>query len=412
MLATISEANEWIMKRKNMGLGHAVFCELMSSLGNPQDSIPSIHIAGTNGKGSTVTYIKDCLVEAGYKVGTFTSPHILKHQDRIRINGEWIDDDSFLRILNHYRAIIEEQQLNMFDIDMLIACTYFNEKKVDIAIYEVGLGGRIDCTNCLTHPLVTVITSIGLDHMELLGDTVEKIAKEKAGIIKKAVPCVIGEMIPSVKAVIEDVAKVKQSDLILSKKFIQKTMDSFEVDGVCYKVYNSAKYQMRNATVALTVIDCLQEKYNYKISVQNKVDGILKSHWEGRFEIIQKEPTIVLDGAHNQEGISALLESVYVLPRPWIFVFSALSDKPAKLMVEQIHQIADEMIVTEFDFYRVERAKNLKLWDDILCVENTVEAINKGIEDAKIGGSCILCGSLYFISEARRYLMDRGDSHE
>lgn len=412
MLATISEANEWIMKRKNMGLGHAVFCELMSSLGNPQDSIPSIHIAGTNGKGSTVTYIKDCLVEAGYKVGTFTSPHILKHQDRIRINGEWIDDDSFLRILNHYRAIIEEQQLNMFDIDMLIACTYFNEKKVDIAIYEVGLGGRIDCTNCLTHPLVTVITSIGLDHMELLGDTVEKIAKEKAGIIKKAVPCVIGEMIPSVKAVIEDVAKVKQSDLILSKKFIQKTMDSFEVDGVCYKVYNSAKYQMRNATVALTVIDCLQEKYNYKISVQNKVDGILKSHWEGRFEIIQKQPTIVLDGAHNQEGISALLESVYVLPRPWIFVFSALSDKPAKLMIEQIHQIADEMIVTEFDFYRVERAKNLKLWDDILCVENTVEAINKGIEDAKTGGSCILCGSLYFISEARRYLMDRGDSHE
>ncbi len=412
MLATISEANEWIMKRKNMGLGHAVFCELMSSLGNPQDSIPSIHIAGTNGKGSTVTYIKDCLVEAGYKVGTFTSPHILKHQDRIRINGEWIDDDSFLRILNHYRAIIEEQQLNMFDIDMLIACTYFNEKKVDIAIYEVGLGGRIDCTNCLTHPLVTVITSIGLDHMELLGDTVEKIAKEKAGIIKKAVPCLIGEMIPSVKAVIEDVAKVKQSDLILSKKFIQKTMDSFEVDGVCYKVYNSAKYQMRNATVALTVIDCLQEKYNYKISVQNKIDGILKSHWEGRFEIIQKEPTIVLDGAHNQEGISALLESVYVLPRPWIFVFSALSDKPAKLMIEQIHQIADEMIVTEFDFYRVERAKNLKLWDDILCVENTVEAINKGIEDAKTGGSCILCGSLYFISEARRYLMDRGDSHE
>lgn len=412
MLATISEANEWIMKRKNMGLGHAVFCELMSSLGNPQDSIPSIHIAGTNGKGSTVTYIKDCLVEAGYKVGTFTSPHILKHQDRIRINGEWIDDDSFLRILNHYRAIIEEQQLNMFDIDMLIACTYFNEKKVDIAIYEVGLGGRIDCTNCLTHPLVTVITSIGLDHMELLGDTVEKIAKEKAGIIKKAVPCVIGEMIPSVKAVIEDVAKVKQSDLILSKKLIQKTMDSFEVDGVCYKVYNSAKYQMRNATVALTVIDCLQEKYNYKISVQNKIDGILKSHWEGRFEIIQKQPTIVLDGAHNQEGISALLESVYVLPRPWIFVFSALSDKPAKLMIEQIHQIADEMIVTEFDFYRVERAKNLKLWDDILCVENTVEAINKGIEDAKTGGSCILCGSLYFISEARRYLMDRGDSHE
>lgn len=412
MLATISEANEWIMKRKNMGLGHAVFCELMSSLGNPQDSIPSIHIAGTNGKGSTVTYIKDCLVEAGYKVGTFTSPHILKHQDRIRINGEWIDDDSFLRILNHYRAIIEEQQLNMFDIDMLIACTYFNEKKVDIAIYEVGLGGRIDCTNCLTHPLVTVITSIGLDHMELLGDTVEKIAKEKAGIIKKVVPCVIGEMIPSVKAVIEDVAKVKQSDLILSKKFIQKTIDSFEVDGVCYKVYNSAKYQMRNATVALTVIDCLQEKYNYKISVQNKIDGILKSHWEGRFEIIQKQPTIVLDGAHNQEGISALLESVYVLPRPWIFVFSALSDKPAKLMIEQIHQIADEMIVTEFDFYRVERAKNLKLWDDILCVENTVEAINKGIEDAKTGGSCILCGSLYFISEARRYLMDRGDSHE
>ncbi|MEG0164135.1 bifunctional folylpolyglutamate synthase/dihydrofolate synthase [Anaerorhabdus sp.] len=412
MLGTILEANEWIMKRKNIGLGHKVFCELMNDLGNPQDNIPSIHIAGTNGKGSTVTYIKDCLVEAGYKVGTFTSPHILKHQDRIRINGKWIDDESFLRLLNHYLNIIEEKQLNMFDIDMLIACAYFNEENVDIAIYEVGLGGRIDCTNCLSHPLVSVITSIGLDHMELLGDTVEKIAKEKAGIIKKGVPCIIGEMIPSVKSVIEEIAVSKQSELIESKKFIQQTMDTFEVDDVCYKIYNSAKYQMRNATVALTVIDCLQRKYNYEISIQNKIDGILKSHWEGRFEIIQKQPTIILDGAHNQEGISALLESIYVLPRPWIFVFSALKDKPAKSMIEQIHEIADELIVTEFDFYRVERAKNLKLWDDILCVENTVEAINKGIEDAHMTGSCILCGSLYFISEARRYLMNRGDSNE
>ncbi|MEG1462392.1 MAG: hypothetical protein RSC48_04710 [Anaerorhabdus sp.] len=161
MLETILEANEWIMKRKNIGLGHKVFCELMNDLGNPQDNIPSIHIAGTNGKGSTVTYIKDCLVEAGYKVGTFTSPHILKHQDRIRINGKWIDDESFLRLLNHHLNIIEEKQLNMFDIDMLIACAYFNEENVDIAIYEVGLGGRIDCTNCLSHPLVSVITSIG-----------------------------------------------------------------------------------------------------------------------------------------------------------------------------------------------------------------------------------------------------------
>lgn len=409
MFTSIIEVNDWITKRKNIGLGFKVFCELMSGLGNPQDKIPSIHVAGTNGKGSTVTYIKDCLVAAGYRVGTFTSPHMIKHQDRIRINGRWIDDESFLRILNQFLPIIEEKQLNMFDIDMLIACTYFNEQNIDFAIYEVGLGGRIDCTNCLNHPLVTIITSIGLDHMEALGDTVEKIAYEKAGIIKKGIPCVIGQMIPSVVDVIETVAKEKGSKVIHTKEYNQISNSTFSVSNVQYQIYNSAKYQMRNATLALTVLDVIEDKLSIKLSDEVKKKGILESHWEGRFEILQHHPTVVLDGAHNEQGIDALLESIYVLPKPWIFVFSALKDKPAKKMIEKIHRIADKLIVTEFDFYRVERAKNLKIWDDIICIENTTSAINQGIVDAKEDGTCILCGSLYFISEVRKYLIDKGD---
>lgn len=405
MFTTINEANEWITQRKNTGRGFAAFCETMNALNNPQNDFPSIHIAGTNGKGSTVTFIKDCLMEAGYKVGTFTSPHMVVHQDRICINGEWIRDDDFLRLLNQQLKQIEENRLNMFEIDMLLACLYFKEENVDIAIFEVGLGGRLDSTNVLSNPIISVITTIGLDHMELLGNTEELIATQKAGIIKSHVPCVIGKVKPSVEEVIRTIANEQQSPIVAMKEYEVLTSSTFVVDGVHYELFNGAKYQMHNATLALTVLDYLKSELGYKMSTQNTVDGMMKSKWAGRFELIQTQPTLILDGAHNEAGIEALLDSLDGLPKPWVFVFSALKDKQVQSMLTKIHDVADKVIVTEFDFYRVEKAKNLHLWDDVECFENYVDALNQGLSDATKTGSCIVCGSLYFISEVRNYLI-------
>lgn len=407
MFTTINEANEWITKRKNNGRGFAAFCETMNAFKNPQNDIPSIHVAGTNGKGSTVTFIKDCLCEAGYKVGTFTSPHMIKHQDRICVNGEWISDEAFLRILNQHVEFIEEHNLNMFEIDMIIASLYFKEMQVDLVIYEVGIGGKLDCTNVLSNPLVTVITTIGLDHMELLGDTEELIAGQKAGIIKEHVPMIVGSLKPSVAKVISEIARGKDAPYITMKNYDVLSANTFVVEGVQYELYNGAKYQMHNATLALTVLDYLKVNLGFKISAQHRVDGILKSKWSGRFEIMQVQPTLILDGAHNEAGIDALLDSIIALPKPWVFVFSALKDKQVQTMLSKIHEVADKIIVTEFEFYRAEKAKNLKLWDDIQCIENYGEAIVQGLRDASQTGTCIVCGSLYFISEVRGTLNNK-----
>lgn len=407
MLKTINEANEWITKRKNNGRGFAAFCETMAIFDNPQNDFPTIHVAGTNGKGSTLTYMKDCLVEAGYQVGTFTSPHMVVHQDRICVNGKWISDDIFLRLLNEHLDYFEENQCNMFEIDMVIACLYFKEAHVDIAIFEVGIGGRLDSTNVITKPLVTVITSIGLDHMELLGNTVEAIASEKAGIIKEGVPCVIGKMQDSVEKVFEKAVATKHAQLYKIKNYEVCSSTTFKVDDVEYSLSNKARYQMHNATLAITVLDLLKDTLSYKISRQNINDGLLKSKWAGRFELMQEEPTLLLDGAHNEDGLRALVQSMSVLPKPWVFVFSALKDKEVQSMMSIIHAVADKIIVTEFDFYRAERSQNLKFWDDVQCIENYKDALDQGLHEATSSGSCIVCGSLYFISEVRNYLLNQ-----
>lgn len=412
MFNTVEQAIEWITAQRNPSRGIEAFRSLMTRLGNIQDKIPSIHVAGTNGKGSTCTFLRDCLNEAGYIVGTFTSPHMVKHQDRIRINGKWIDDDSFLRICNEYYSIFIENELNMFEIDFIIACEFFIAQSVDFMVIEVGLGGRLDCTNCLHHPLISCITSIGLDHMELLGDTKEKIAYEKAGIIKTDSICVVGQVSDSVFNVILKQANEMHSKIIRCEEVIKIDEESFLFNKKRYEIQSKANYQMQNATVALTILNELSRMNKIKITNDQLFNGIKRSNWEGRFEIVKKHPILLLDGAHNEEGIDALLSSINNLPKPWVFVFSALKDKPALKMVEKIYNVADELIVTEFDFYRVEHAINLKQYDDILCIENAKEAINQGICDAEESGTCIVCGSLYFISEIRDYCLEKGRNDE
>ena len=202
----INSAIDYVINRRNMNLGLENFKKIMSSLGNPQDDFKVIHVAGTNGKGSTISIIRDVLMFNGFKIGTFTSPHLITHQDRIRINNINISDEKFIYYLNKYYDLIEENNLSMFEIDTLIMSVYFKESNIDYGIIETGIGGRLDCTNIFNNPLVSVITTIGFDHIDRLGDTLDKIAYEKAGIIKENSNVVVGYLNDLAMKVIYDKA--------------------------------------------------------------------------------------------------------------------------------------------------------------------------------------------------------------
>ena len=378
--------------------GNSTFRECMAELGDPQDKFRSIHVAGTNGKGSTTNFMKDILRCAGYTVGTFTSPHLIAHQDRIRVNDVWIEDEAFVRIYEENEELIKKHKLNMFEIDMLIASLYFIEKKVDVAIIEVGLGGRLDSTNVLHHPLLSIVTTIGYDHMDRLGNTLEEIAAEKAGIFKEGVPCLVGKM---TEGCVEVMKQKALGELTVLGAYTKVDRHHFIYKGEEYEVATPVEYQFHNASLAIEAMHILKDEFDVADHIH---EGIRISKWAGRFEQVMNSPCVILDGAHNDEGIRALCAGLDEVERPLRIVFSALKDKPAKAMGKMLEGYADHMIVTQFDFYRV--AKAVDIATDQEVIEDYEKAIEKAIAmDEK--GTVLICGSLYFISEARQYMLKR-----
>lgn len=401
---TVHAFIDYTMNRMNRGrfsLDH--FKTLMERLGSPQLQLKTVHIAGTNGKGSTTNYLRSILQSSGLKVGTFTSPYLEVHNDRIRINDQFIEDEQLLHYGNRFADLIEENNLSMFEIDMLIATFYFLEQNVDIALFEVGLGGRLDATNVIM-PLVSLITTIGYDHMEILGDTLERISIEKAGIIKRAVPLITSE---DKQACVEEFKKIcierdAPFHSIKEAKNIQlRGGIFFDYESLPIYLNTSALYQIKNASLAIEASFYLRNYF--EINTEDMINGLKDTQWKGRFELISKTPHIIIDGAHNTHGITALIESAKHLPRPLIIVFSALKDKETDAMLDGLLAIADEVIVTEFDFYR---AASLDILNHghVLAIKNNHEAIAKGIELSS-GGTCLITGSLYFISQVRQTIL-------
>jgi len=397
---------EYCTHRMNKGrfsLDH--FKALLDQLGNPQYNLKTVHIAGTNGKGSTTNYLRSILQTAGYKVGTFTSPHLEVHNDRIRINNHFISDDDLLSYGNRFYDLIEKNELSMFEIDTLIAIYYFIENEVDIAVFEVGLGGRLDATNVIT-PLVSLITSIGYDHMDILGNTLEEISFEKAGIIKQKVPLITSEEKENCLFVFKSVCEERHSDYYRIQQPLNIRANhniSFTYRDLDITLNTLAFYQVKNASLAIESAFYLRE-CGFTITNNSIRIGLLNTQWKGRFEIISNSPLIIVDGAHNMHGIDALVESTRLCRKPLIIVFSALRDKETEKMIHALVEIADEVIVTEFEFYR---AASL----EILCSNNPVTAIRKPLDAIEyalrksVNGTCLITGSLYFISEVRQVLV-------
>jgi dihydrofolate synthase/folylpolyglutamate synthase len=276
---------------------------LADYLNNPEKKIQSIHVAGTNGKGSTSHLLASILQEAGYKVGLYTSPHLKDFRERIKINGKDISEEFVCQFINRYRTFFEEHQLSFFEMTVGLAFDYFVAEKVDIAIIEVGMGGRLDSTNIIT-PLVSVITNIGFDHTQFLGNTLALIAGEKAGIVKQGIPVVIGEYNSETKNVFIEKAKQETASIYFASDLINETFPSALI----------GDYQIHNKKTVLQTIKILQEVSNFKVSDENCRNGFLKviekTQLKGRWQILQQNPKVICDTAHNQDGLKIVLNQL------------------------------------------------------------------------------------------------------
>ncbi|MCI9293109.1 MAG: bifunctional folylpolyglutamate synthase/dihydrofolate synthase [Erysipelotrichaceae bacterium] len=402
---TVAEVLKEIEERRNRGKGIENFSAYLSTIHNPQNSLRCVHIAGTNGKGSTLNYLRAILQKSGYRVGTFSSPYLETHFDRIRINDIPISEDAFMSYYAHDHEGWYTYDLCSFEIDTAIAFRYFQDERCDICIIETGIGGRYDCTNVL-NPLVCIITNIGKDHMDQLGYRYEEIAWQKGGIIKFGVPLITAERKEECQFVLKEICKEQQSDWM---EIQAMRLQSFNCEKLVFSyrhlvitLYQAARYQMMNCVCAIEAAFCLRSRNGFQINDDVIVSSLAKTHWKGRFETISTDPLIILDGAHNEEGIRALCHTLRSLS-PVKILFSALKDKESDVMLRQLCEVSDEVWVSEFDFYRVKPAKELAQNFPVHVEEDFRFAIQAMIEMNH--RPLIITGSLYFISETRAFLL-------
>ena len=393
MFTNIDKAISWIYKQRSHKDSFSDFKKVCDKLNNPQDDFYMIHVAGTNGKGSTVNYIRALLMSQGYKVGTLNSPHYVKHQDRIRVNDINITDEAFLRILNENYDFFVSNNLSMFEMDYLIMCQYFKEEKVDFAVVEVGLGGRKDSTNVVNNTKLSLITTIGYDHMDRLGNTLSEICYEKCGIIKNNPKVLIGNLDDECIEVVKKVAKEKNSELYQLNELNKIKDRTFIYNNEQYVLASYADYQIHNACLALNALDIIAKDLGFNIDISKTKQAIKSTIWRARFEIVKQNPTVILDGAHNIHGIEALVESFDKFEGSKCIIFSALKRKEYQKMIEVLDSHCDQLIITHFEN---SKAIDLEEFDNYKTIEDYKKAIDYGINNYE---NILICGSLYFMSE-------------
>jgi dihydrofolate synthase/folylpolyglutamate synthase len=294
---------------------------LSDYLHNPEKKVKTIHIAGTNGKGSTSSMIASALQEAGYKVGLYTSPHLKDFRERIKINGKKISKTFVCEFIEQHKAFFEKHNLSFFEMTVGLAFDYFEKQKIDVAVIEVGMGGRLDSTNIIS-PLISVITNIGLDHTQFLGNTLSEIAAEKAGIIKPHTPVVIGEYTSETKTIFDQKVKQQQADIYYASDLIAETPPSDLI----------GKYQEKNKKTVVQALRVLREKNHFEITNEHIHKGLLNvvqnTGLLGRWQILSEQPKIICDTAHNQHGLEIVLSELQKEKYNKLHVvFGAVNDK-------------------------------------------------------------------------------------
>ena len=415
---------------------------LLARLGNPERELKIIHIAGTNGKGSVCMYIAGMLRSLGLNTGVFTSPHLIRENERIRFNDELISDEDFTDCFEKvHRAELELLkdgfgQISYFDFFVGIAMLYYAMKKPDVVILETGLGGRLDSTNAVESPVMTVITSISLDHVAILGDTVEKIAAEKAGIIKHGAPVVyvagqeyshvIEEKAEAMGIKAAGVEKSQCEIHEIGSKHIDFSLDSIYYKDNVFRLATPAVYQVMNAALAMTAVQMLVESRCFdriaydSMDRQNYIDrirrGLERVTWEGRMEQVCEG--FYIDGAHNPDGIAALLDTAAAMKKNtrghYVLMFSAVNDKDYSSMIKEIcdSNIFDEYVITQIEGARCLDVSKIadtfrRYTDGHVNEEPDVgQAVKKSVECFGGNATVICAGSLYLAGEVRKVMLD------
>ena len=425
--------NQWIANYRtdqpHFGLERMV--ELLALRGNPHLKLKVIHVGGTNGKGSTIAFLKNMLEKMGLRVGVFSSPYLIHYTDQISINGESIPEARLETLMADYQSLLEgEAAANLqgtteFEIITAIAYDYFASEQVDVAIMEVGMGGLLDSTN-VCQPILTGITTIGLDHVALLGDTLEAIAEQKAGIIKQGIPLVTGRIAAEALAVIDRIAERKDAPRLAYGKDYQVCHQESVVTGEVFDYTSVVRqgrfqtgllglHQIENAGMAIALLDTFCQEDGRELASNHLLAQALEeTSWPGRLEIVSREPLMILDGAHNPHAIKALLATLqerFADYRKEI-LFTCIKTKALEDMLDLLGAMPDtDLTLTHFDDSRAtdesvlkEAAKSRNLsyqgWQDFLEQKLT----DKKEEKKTVR---IVTGSLYFLSQVRAYLMER-----
>ena len=396
----------------------AAFCQ---HIGNPQRNFYTIHVAGTNGKGSVSHMLASILREAGYRTGLFTSPHLVDFRERIRVDGEMIPKQKVVNFVDKHREKMQELDLSFFEMTAAMAFDYFDQSDVEVAVIETGLGGRLDATNIIT-PLLSVVTNIGMEHTEFLGDTIQKIATEKAGIIKKSIPVVIGQANETYNAIFEQYAATLNSRVIYAEKeFVLGAVEHFDNHNQHFSIERTrdnrnfeldidllGDYQRHNIVTACAAADYLAEQTPLTISRRAFREGLAKSAENtglmGRWQVIGNEPYTVCDTGHNADGIRYVAEQLEALDTDRIFAVMGFAkekdlDKIMPLLPKKIHYI--------FTKAAIDRARNIediaaaaeKLGLDYECQPSVTAAVNHARSLAQPTDTIFIGGSNFVVAE-------------
>ena len=440
---TAGEAVAWITSRMNLGIrpGLKRMEALMEKFDHPERRLKFIHVAGTNGKGSTCAFLTHVLRKSGYDVGTFTSPYLGKYNNRIQYNLQPIDDETLLRLVNEIKPVYDEIAASelgpptMFEVSTTLALLYFAKVTYpDFVVWETGLGGRLDSTNVVV-PLVSVITNVGHDHMEILGDSLADVAREKAGIIKPGVPTVTAVEQPEALREIERTAAAKRSTLyVMGRQFgfepanVGLDSQSIHFYGPFRRLENvpvslNGAHQMKNAAISLMTIEVLRQYYAAIVEDEDLMAAMGSVTWPGRLELVSDSPRILLDGAHNPEGAETLaraLRELYRYERLYMMVGMMRTKDHAGALAHLV-PLADALIVTEPVFAKKASAETLAesarsvaertgARADVIVEPDWKAALERLKRMTGPNDLAVVTGSLYLISDVRSLILQGTDS--
>lgn len=426
-----NETNQWIAHYRtdqpHFGLERMV--ELLALRGNPHLKLKVIHIGGTNGKGSTIAFLKNMLEKMGLRVGVFSSPYLIHYTDQIAINGESIPEARLESLMADYRLLLEGeysqalQGTTEFEIITAIAYDYFASEQVDVAIMEVGMGGLLDSTN-VCRPTLTGITTIGLDHVALLGDSLEAIAEQKAGIIKQGIPLVTGHIVPEALAVIDQIAEGKQATRIVYGRDYQVSHHESIVTGEVFDYTSAVRqgrfqtgllglHQIENAGMAIALLDTFCKEDGRELASNDLLAQALEeTSWPGRLEVVSREPLMILDGAHNPHAIKALLATLKERFTDYQkeILFTCIKTKALEDMLDLLETLPGTKItLTHFEDSRATDEKVLKEMSDSrnLNYQDWQKFLDQKLSENEEKKTVrIITGSLYFLAQVRAYLME------